>query len=140
MTLQVRTARISYAGPDRLDITRKSADDFGLAFAPSWKLLGPALQARAAGAGELDEDAWRAYVNAYTDEMRASYRANPNPWGALLALERVVLVCYCTDHERCHRRVLAGILVKLGAVDEGEIESAQGTLGFDNAAPTASKD
>lgn len=77
MTLQVRTARISYAGPDRLDITRKSADDFGLAFAPSWKLLGPALQARAAGAGELDEDAWRAYVDAYFDEMRASYRNLP---------------------------------------------------------------
>lgn len=58
MTLHIRTARVSYAGPDRLDVTRKSADDFGLAFAPSWKLLGPVLQARAAG--ELDDDAWRA--------------------------------------------------------------------------------
>lgn len=126
MTLHVRTARVSYAGPDRLDITRKSGDDFGLAFAPSWTLLAPALRARAAG--EVDAAAWAAYVEAYTDEMRASYRSWPITWGRLLALSRVVLVCYCTDAERCHRRVLAGILVKLGAVDEGEVEAAQGSL------------
>lgn len=34
---------------------------------------------------------------------------------------RMVLVCYCADAERCHRRVLAGILAKLGAVDRGEL-------------------
>jgi uncharacterized protein YeaO (DUF488 family) len=128
MTLHVRTARVSYGGPDRLDVTRKTGDDFGLAFAPSWKLLGPVLQARAAE--QLDEDAWREYVAAYTDEMRASYRANPNAWAAILRMERVVLVCYCTDPVRCHRRVLAGVLAKLGAVDEGELEHAQGSLGL----------
>lgn len=126
--LHIHTARVSYAGPHRLDITRKSADDFGLAFAPSWKLLGPALKAR--DAGELDEDAWRAYEAAYTDEMRASYREHRLSWDGLLAMERAVLVCYCTDAERCHRRVLAGILAKLGAIDEGEIraEPAQEAL------------
>lgn len=121
-SLHVRTSRISYAGSDRLDVTRKGADDVGLAFAPSWKLLGPVLQARAAG--ELDDDAWRAYVDAYTDEMRASYRTNRASWDWLLARERVVLVCYCTDADRCHRRVLARILAKLGAVDEGEVAAA----------------
>lgn len=127
MTLHVRTARVSYGGPDRLDVTRKSADDFGLAFAPSWALLAPVLRARHAN-GDIDAIAWGSYVAAYTDEMRASYRMSRRAWDGLLAMERVVLVCYCTDAERCHRRVLAGILVKLGAVDEGEVEPAQGSL------------
>lgn len=126
MTLRIHTARVSYNGPGRLDVTRKSADDFGIVFAPSWKLLGPALKAR--DAGELDHDAWRAYVAAYTDEMRVSYRAHRPTWEGLLALERVVLVCYCTDPDRCHRRVLAGILAKLGAIDDGEVEPNQGSL------------
>ncbi len=33
MTLLVHTARITYAGHDRLDLTRKSGDP---TFAPSW--------------------------------------------------------------------------------------------------------
>ena len=45
-------------------------------------------------------------------------------WDALLARPAVVLVCYCTDPARCHRRVLAELLAKLGAVDLGEVERA----------------
>ena len=65
-------------------------------------------------------DLWSAYVHAYRHEMRASYKAHRAAWDALLARERVTLVCYCTDAEHCHRRVLARILVKLGATDQGE--------------------
>lgn len=43
MTLTVHTARVSYDGADRLDITRKSAGPEGIAFAPSWAILRPAL-------------------------------------------------------------------------------------------------
>lgn len=43
----VHTARISYRGEDRLDVTRKSGRE-GLVFAPSWALLGPVLRARRA--------------------------------------------------------------------------------------------
>lgn len=43
----VYTARVSYRGEDRLDVTRKSGRE-GIAFAPSWRLLGPALRARRA--------------------------------------------------------------------------------------------
>lgn len=46
MTLAVHTARISYSGPDRLDVTRKSAGPEGLPFAPSWQILGPMLRGR----------------------------------------------------------------------------------------------
>lgn len=34
MTLHVATARIDYAGPHRLDVTRKSGDETGKSFAP----------------------------------------------------------------------------------------------------------
>ena len=43
MTLTVHTARVSYDGADRLDVTRKSAGPDGIAFAPSWAILRPAL-------------------------------------------------------------------------------------------------
>lgn len=43
----VRTARISYRGGDRLDVTRKSGRE-GIVFAPSWTLLGPVLRTRRA--------------------------------------------------------------------------------------------
>lgn len=139
--VQVHTARLSYCGPDRLDITRKSARPEGLPFAPSWAILGPMLKRRAwiRKDGEvhtvsdrydgrpgshkppLTEDAeWAAYVAAYTVEMRASYRTHRPAWNALLARGEVTLVCYCTNPDRCHRRVLAGILVKLGAGYVGE--------------------
>ncbi len=123
MTLRVHTARISYGGPDRLDVTRKSADEWAKSFAPSWQILRPALAARA-----ISEDAalaaWVLYVPAYLELMRASYRERRADWDRLLALPRVVCVCYCVDHEQCHRTLLArDILPKLGAEYAGEIGS-----------------
>lgn len=66
---------------------------------------------------------WEEYVEAYTREMRRSYRDNVVSWSRLLSKERVVLVCYCKNHERCHRTILARILVKLGAVYAGELDN-----------------
>ena len=43
MSLIVHTARVSYGGADRLDVTRKSAGPEGIVFAPSWAILRPAL-------------------------------------------------------------------------------------------------
>lgn len=120
MTLLIRTARVSYRGPDRLDVTRKSARFDGIAFAPSWGILEPALQARRDG--RLDE-AWPGYVADYTTEMRRSYREQRGAWDALLERETVTLVCYCKQADRCHRTVLADILVKLGATYEGEVNT-----------------
>lgn len=53
--------------------------------------------------------------------MRRSYRERRVAWDALLAADHVVLLCFCTDPNQCHRRVLAEILTKLGATDGGEI-------------------
>ena len=125
MTLHVQSARINYGGPERLDVTRKSGTD-GLFLAPSWKILRPALDARRRETDEPSRHvsvAWANYVSAYFDEMRRSYVDNRAAWTALLARERVVLCCYCTDPEHCHRALLRGrILPALGAVDEGEIK------------------
>lgn len=116
----VRTARVGSREPDALDVTRKSAGRDGIAFAPSWALLGPFLSARRAGADT--EALWPGYVAAYTAEMRASYRAARGVWERLLARPRVVLLCYCTDPERCHRTLLArDILPTLGATYAGEL-------------------
>lgn len=117
--LTVYTARVSYGGADRLDVTRKTGGSAGAPFAPSWSILGPMLEARRRGE-PLTDELWNEYVTAYTAEMRTSWRLNRQPWDELLAREVVTLVCYCTDPDRCHRRVLAGLLDQAGAVDGGE--------------------
>lgn len=117
------TAPIGYLGPDRLDITRGSGTSAGILFAPSWAILRPAKQR--INAGTMTPAKWTAYANAYTDEMRRCYRYNREVWDALLERPRVVAVCYCDilppRPPWCHRRVLAAILAKLGAVDAGEL-------------------
>lgn len=137
--LNVYSARVSYGGPDRLDVTRKSGSD-GLFLAPSWRLLAPyqrALEALdrerkealsmadARALEDLDADAarlWERYARGYAGEMRNSYRLERPAWDALLSRERVVFVCYCSDAARCHRAILrAEILPKLGALDCGEV-------------------
>lgn len=109
------TARLSTADPDRLNVTRGSGYAHGLAFAPSRPLLDLGL---------LGEITWEEYAASYTEEMRASYRANRPTWDKLLGRRRVVLCCYCVDATRCHRTVLADILGKLGAEVCGELEEA----------------
>lgn len=146
MTLHAYTARISTRDPDRLDVTRKSGGPEGHPFAPSWKILGPVLSARreagrarevadrlppVAGAdiarvqrraGDLERRAWCDYIPRFLDEMRESQRRHPDVWRRLLVRDRVVLACYCTDPERCHRTLLAlDVLPALGALYCGEL-------------------
>lgn len=146
--LTIYTARVTYAGPYRLDVTRKGADPIGVAFAPTWAIVAPVIEARRSG-GDM-EAAWLAYVPQYTAEMRisaglpsarfgaderaASNRGvlpRPSAWADVLAREQVVLVCFCVEPERCHRRLLAGFLAKTGAArgiqveDGGELVHAE---------------
>jgi hypothetical protein len=134
MTLRAFTARMGSRDPDWLDITlrgnqkrvasgywRHGHRNMGMVFAPSPQLLQFYLDMRRAG--ELTPRAWGDYVARYTRLMRESYVAHRPAWDRLLALPRVVLLCFCTDPERCHRTVLArDILPKLGAEYCGEIE------------------
>lgn len=120
MTLRVHTARISYLGPDRLDVTRRSAGDDGIAVAPSGRILWPMKQLEWNHGLAAVASAWPRYVADYTAEMRTSYRENRAAWDALLARDEVTLVCYCASPDYCHRTVLAEILAKLGAGVVGE--------------------
>lgn len=140
MTLIVKTARLSYGGPDRLDITRSGVSKAikagtvseGEPFAPSWKLLNWGKHMRGiadkkrvngdAAASGFEDWAWQTYGQRYHMQMRLSYRAHRDAWDKLIARERVVLVCFCTNPKRCHRRLLAEYLEKMGAHDSGEIE------------------
>lgn len=117
--LEVWTARVSYAGTDRLDITRKGGDPIGVTWAPTWATLRPLIVARAES-DVAEEGAWQTYIPAYRAEMRASYRTSRQVWNELLARERVTLVCFCVRPERCHRSLLAGYLSLLGARCLGE--------------------
>ncbi|MGN6107719.1 MAG: DUF488 family protein, N3 subclade [Kofleriaceae bacterium] len=159
MTL-VYSARLTYPGPDRFDITRATADKQlargeespGAPFAPSWAVLSPALKARrradavmaeckrlleAEGASDIPtfdpfvyqrqaEDieaaAWEAYQPAFVREMRASWVQHRQAWLRLLRRPRVVLVCFCTNPEHCHRGLLRSVILPaLGAIDGGEL-------------------
>lgn len=143
MTLHVHTARISSRDPDALDITRAGAVRARVAgkpapgafLAPSAGLVFPALRAMKAATTDAARDAvWAGYEAAFHAEMLASYgtrrRRGPDrsAWEALLARPRAVLVCMCVDPARCHRRLVAGYLAKLGAVNGGELLVAQGSV------------
>jgi len=135
VTLRVFTARLSYAGVDRLDITRAGADAYrkrtgltweGEPWAPSWTLLGPMIRLRrevrdtGPQGDAIMATAFAAYVPAFTAEMRRSYRRNRAAWDALLARDAVTLCCACANPDQCHRRIVARLLVACGAVDLGE--------------------
>ena len=105
----VRTARMNYRGPDRLDITVKGEAPVGRAFAPTWPMVIAAKKARKDGT----EDAyWPEYVAAYYERMRVSYRRWRGQWSTVLGMEQVTLVCFCPDspEKRCHRFLLVKIL------------------------------
>lgn len=109
---EIWTARITYGGPDRVDITAKAGSVFG----PSWPLLNRFLAVRRAG--KETEETWTEYQSAYLAEMRNAYRRNKTAFHDL-ARSDATLVCYCTG-THCHRFLLAEILTKFGATYRGE--------------------
>ena len=131
MTLHVFSARMGFRGADWLDISRggnAKRDELGghrgmgKAFVPSEALLRHYLRLRQSEDADLTDSDWQRYTVSYTAEMRESYVRQRASWVALLALPRVVILCFCTNPLQCHRRVLgAEILPKLGAHYAGEI-------------------
>ena len=109
---EIWTARVTYSGADRVEVTAKAGSVFG----PSWTLLNRFLAMRKGG--RETEQTWTEYTNAYLAEMRVAYRGNKGAFHDL-ARSNATLVCYCTG-THCHRFLLAEILVKLGATYHGE--------------------
>lgn len=110
--LEVFTSTIRYSGEDRLDISIKSAGEVGRIFAPTWDMVMGTKEGR-----YTEEE----YTTMYLELMRFSYRHYRTKWDRLLQKQRIVLLCYCKAGDFCHRRLLAEILVKLGAVYMEEI-------------------
>lgn len=141
---RIYTARIgAYTGMDALDITRGTGRGVGLAFAPSEAILAPALDARrrakelrdhpllypdpVAEADRIEAAAWTRYEPAYLAEMRRSYVEQRDAWNLLLVCPLVTLLCYCRAPERCHRTLLARVILPtLGCAYGGERPSQAG--------------
>jgi uncharacterized protein YeaO (DUF488 family) len=107
--LKIHTSHYSYSGENRLDITVKTGNK---AFAPTWDMVHRFKN------GALSED---NYTKEYYVLMRDSYRNSRQEWDKVLAMDEVVLVCFCGRNSFCHRYLLADILTKLGGRYEGEI-------------------
>ena len=56
---------------------------------------------------------WEAYERQYLAEMEALYQKSPGCFLDLFQRQEVVLICYETRPDRCHRRLLAGLLAKI---------------------------
>lgn len=112
---KVYTSRIANPDPDRLDITCKTASALGRYFAPDWSEVKAYLD------GPRDKAAEDRYITAYHAKMLASYEKNKHVWMEVLAMKRVVLVCYCKAGAFCHRKLLKHYLATLGMEDGREI-------------------
>lgn len=106
--------RADELGP--LDVTRKSGKE-GLIWAPTWRILSPALKAfKAARTPAERNQSFLMYAIDYKEEMRQSWLTRRAEWEKLLRweyqaldLERehLTLQCYCVDSQYCHRTMLA---------------------------------
>lgn len=142
MTLRIWTAQYSIRDRDRLDVTRGGCERAraqgkpvpGIVFAPSSELLRSGQHDRAAAEGdeEREREAWERYAARYRREMLVSYARHRATWEELRARDRAVLVCFCGRDPvalgRCHRLLLAGFLVQLGAEYVGELAQADAIL------------
>jgi hypothetical protein len=103
------TAQFGYRGPNRLDVTRKGGSPLG----PSWPLL---IEAR--GITREGDARWKWYRPRYLEEMAESQIGHRDYWLSILQRRSIVLVCYCRDPERCHRSLLAELLLGFGEANE----------------------
>lgn len=120
--LVIATSRYDYDGPDRLDITVKSAKGMGRVLAPTWAMVD---------AYQREVITWPEYRESYYALMRQRYMGTVGgypfdgcPFDQFMTLGRVVLVCHCVYHNLCHRTLAARILGAI-AEDRGiEVEYA----------------
>jgi hypothetical protein len=109
----IATAHISYDGPGRRDITLKSNPTHILS-PNNWKMVN---QGRNAKPGS---DTWKKYVQWYKGLLWERYKADPQPFLDILEADYVVLCCYCTTPETCHRRLAVEALEWMA--DQHDIE------------------
>lgn len=114
--LNIYTAQYNYKGPNRTDITIKSAKQPWNVFAPTWDMVNDYLK------GPKDKAAEQRYILAYDRIIAKAFMYNYKALTALLnSNETRVLVCFCKSGNFCHRVLLAKHLESLGAKYYGEL-------------------
>lgn len=97
------TGRITYTGPDKLDVTVKGNHPFGKHFAPTWEMV------RGYKAGHLSEG---DYTKQYMDILDAIPEAIVKRLIKLAVVQDVTLCCYEEPGQFCHRHLLYAWLLK----------------------------
>jgi uncharacterized protein YeaO (DUF488 family) len=93
-----------------LDATVRSAAPEDRCLAPTWAMV------MALKHGQID---WAEYTRRYTDLLRERWNTDAQARArisevALTATERdVTLLCFCHEPHRCHRSLLAALLVRV---------------------------
>lgn len=112
----IRTRSIGQARPGDLATYRWGslrAFENGRVFAPSEGLLA------AYKSGQIS---WDGYERRYRLEMETLARLSPDLFLALLRRPEVTLVCFEALPARCHRRLLADLLARIGGEHGVQVE------------------
>lgn len=100
--IQLRRAQISYAGPDRLDITVRSATGFARKLAPTWAMV---IQHKDRELSDAN------YTSAYLERIEPPEKPWTFPFSDLWQFgtshdDRITFVCFCKDGSFCHTNIL----------------------------------
>lgn len=119
--LTVYTAQYNYKGPNRVDITVKSAEPPWKVFAPTWDMVNTYL------ASPRDKKAAQIYTMEYDKIVLKAFMYNNKTLTDLIHSDETrVLVCFCKAGAFCHRILLAVHLASLGAKYKGELYKGGG--------------
>ena len=58
---------------------------------------------------------WKDYERHYLSEMESLYQRSPGHFQKLLQRDEITLVCYEAKPDKCHRRLLAEFMVRIGS-------------------------
>lgn len=96
----IYTSQYRYDGPNRIDVTVKSAPQEWKPFAPTWDMV------KGTKNGTLSEEEYvRLYLNIL-DKVPAV------TWDAILKYDYVVFICFCSKDAFCHRNILTRYIIK----------------------------
>lgn len=95
----IYTSNYRYDGPNRIDITVKSATKEWKPFAPTWDMV------KGVKNGTLSE---QGYVERYLNIID---KVPTVTWDSILRYDFVVFVCFCPSNAFCHRNILTRYII-----------------------------
>jgi len=108
--MNIYTAHYKYNGPDRIDITVKSAKFPDDILAPTWNMV------KEYKAGTLSQ--WDYTVKYFSLIISRFYTQSSTSVSSLTAIlnnhPQITLVCFCSTGEFCHRILAARMIENMG--------------------------